>query len=272
VSDQPPNTSAIGVFDSGVGGLSVLREIHHLLPHVPTLYFADQGHLPYGPRPPEEIQHFVEAIVEFLIQRGAGVIVIACHTASAVSLVDLRARFPHVPFVGMEPAVKPAAESTKTGVIGVLSTLITANGDLYRSVRERFASGVRVITQVAPELVLMVEGGGANTPDSQQIIRNLLQPMLDAGADRIVLACTHFPFLKDQLEAITDVPLIDPAPAVARQTARMMPATMQPSGGANLYYTSGDPEALGNALIRLIDVQDARVTGVQWENGKPIEL
>lgn len=271
MSDQPRNTSAIGVFDSGVGGLSVLREIHRLLPDIPTLYFADQGHLPYGPRSPEEIQRFVEAIVEFLIERGAGVIVIACHTASAVSLIDLRARFPHVPFVGMEPAVKPAAESTKTGVIGVLSTLITANGELYRSVRERFASDVKVITQVAPELVLMVEEGSAEKPESQETIRKLLHPMLDEGADRIVLACTHFPFLKAQLEAVTDVPLIDPAPAVARQTARVMPPTIQPSGGENVYYTSGDPEAFRAALKRLIGVEDARVVGIRWQAGKPVE-
>jgi glutamate racemase len=200
------------------------------------------------------------------------VIVIACHTASAVSLVELRARFPHVPFVGMEPAVKPAAESTQSGVIGVLSTLITANGELYRSVRERFASGVKVITQVAPELVLMVEEGSAGTPESRQVICNLLQPILDAGADRIVLACTHFPFLENELKAITDVPLIDPAPAVARQTARVMSPTLQPSDGANAYYTTGDPEAFRVALKRLIGVEDASVAGVRWENGKPIEV
>lgn len=270
MSDPLSSTNAIGVFDSGVGGLSVLREIHHLLPEIPTLYFADQGHLPYGPRPADEIRCFVEAIAAFLIQRGAGVIVIACHTASAVSLVDLRARFPHVPFVGMEPAVKPAAESTKTGVIGVLSTQITANGELYRIVRERFASGVKVITQIAPELVLMVEEGSAGTPESRQAIRILLQPMLDAGADRIVLACTHFPFLANELQAITDVALIDPGPAVARQAARVMPATLKPSGDENVYYTSGDPDAFRAALKRLIGVEGAQVVGVRWEDGKPV--
>lgn len=276
MSEPPRAPSLIGVFDSGVGGLSVLREIHRLLPNIPTLYFADQGHLPYGPRPTEEIRRFTAAIADFLIQRGAGVIVIACNTASAASLVDVRTRFPQTPFVGMEPAVKPAAETTETGVIGVLSTQITANGELYRSVRERFASDVKVVTQVAPELVLMVESGEWNRPEDQQVIRRTLQPIVDAGADRIVLACTHFPFLEDELHAVTNAQLIDPGGAVARQTERVLPLQMRPNVGAtrrvapteNLYFTSGDPDAFRIALKRLIGVEDACVIKVNWKSGK----
>jgi glutamate racemase len=276
VSAQRRSPDYIGVFDSGVGGLSVLREIHRLVPNIPTLYFADQVHLPYGARPADEIRRFVEAAADFLIQRGAVVIVIACNTASATSLRDLRARYPRIPFVGMEPAVKPAAESTKTGVIGVLSTQITADGDLYRSVQERFAGNVKVITQVAPQLVTMVEDGSIGTPESREIIRVYVQPMMDAGADRIVLACTHFPFLADELRAVAGVPLIDPSEAVARQTARVLPENLQivgeglrPSPTPNIYYTSGDPEFFRVMLKRLIGVEAARIEGVRWEDGKP---
>lgn len=281
MSQPPSDAFTIGVLDSGVGGLSILREIHRLLPDVRTLYFADQGHLPYGPRSADEIRRFVEAIADFLIQRGASVIVIACNAASAASLHDLRARYPQVPFVGMEPAVKPAAEATQTGVIGVLTTQATANGELYRRVQERFASDVKVITQVAPEMVTIVEQSSAETPEIQQIIRAYLQPMLDAGADQIVLACTHFPFLKDALRAAAAVPLIDPSAAVARQVARVLeslpreaqrtnlrPAPAAPS--EYLYFTSGDPDAFRLMLRRLTGVERAQVTGVRWSDGRII--
>jgi glutamate racemase len=129
----------IGVFDSGLGGLSVLREIHRLLPNHPTLYFADQGHMPYGPRDPAEIHTFSRGITQFLLDRDAAVIVIACHSASANSLEKLRVEFPQVPFVGVEPAIKPAASASKSGVVGVLTTKATAEGPLYHRVLERFA-------------------------------------------------------------------------------------------------------------------------------------
>lgn len=236
------------------------------------LYFGDQAHLPYGPRPADEIRRFVEAIADYLIQRGASVIVIACNAASAASLHDLRARFPNVPFVGMEPAVKPAAEATRTGVIGVLTTQATANGDLYRRVRERFAADVKVITQVAPELVHLVEQGRADATESQQQVEYYLQPMLAAGADQIVLACTHFPFLKDAIQAVTDAAVIDPSAAVARQVARVLPqnSTLPASAipSENLYFTSGDPESFRVLLQRLIGVEDARVIAVRWSDGQ----
>jgi glutamate racemase len=279
VSQLPDGTRAIGVLDSGVGGLSILREIHRLLPDTPTLYFGDQAHLPYGPRPADEIRRFVEAIADFLIQHGASVIVVACNAASAASLHELRARYPHVPFVGMEPAVKPAAVATRTGVIGVLTTQATADGDLYRSVRERFASDMQVITQVAPELVRLVEQGRGDAPECQQCVHDYLQPMLEAGADQIVLACTHFPFLKEAIQAVTSAAVIDPSAAVARQVARVLPAGMAgeegrgvqlnaPAKRENLYFTSGDPEGFRVLLRRLIGVEDARVIGVRWADGK----
>jgi glutamate racemase len=250
--------SAVGVLDSGVGGLSVLREIHRLLPGIPTLYYADQAHLPYGPRPADEIRQFVESIAHFLIREGAAVIVMACHSASAASLDYLRACYPNVPFVGMEPAVKPAAEATRTGVIGVLTTQATANGDLYKRVVARFAADVKVITRVSPQLVAMVEAGTQDDPESEAILRAHVEPMLAEGADQIVLACTHFPFLKTQLQKITSVPLVDPGAAVARQVGRVLP-DVQAWQRQNRYFTSGSAVEFRLMLRRLAAI-DADVT------------
>jgi glutamate racemase len=255
----------IGVLDSGVGGLSVLREIHQLLPDHPTLYFADQGHLPYGPRDAAEISGFVEAIARFLISHGAAVIVIACNAASAAGLHDLRAQYPQIPIVGMEPAVKPAAEATKSGVIGVLTTRATANGSLYKRVLAQYAQDVRVITQVTPELVRIVEDGSQNTAEGRATIKRYVQPLLDAGADQIALACTHFPFLSQAIQELTgpEIHLIDPGPAIARQTARVWPADLTVTRSANNYFTSGSPEHFRQMLRTLVGI-DAPVTGISW--------
>lgn len=260
-SSSSASAASIGVLDSGVGGLSVLREIHRLLPDVPTLYFADQAHIPYGPRSAAEIHAYVETIADFLIGQGAAVIVMACHSASAASLHDLRARNPHIPFVGMEPAVKPAAEATRSGVIGVLTTQATADGALYKRVVARFAANVRVITQVAPELVTLVEQGTQDTAEGATTLHRLVDPLIAEGADQIVLACTHYPFLAANLRQITDAALVDPGAAVARQVARVLPSGIRPNTGANRYFTSGDPTAFQAMLKRLIDV-DSEVSQV----------
>lgn len=246
----------IGVLDSGVGGLSVLREIHRLLPGVPTIYYADQGHVPYGPRPAHEIRAFVEDITRFLISQGAATIVLACNAASAASLEHLRVLYPDLPIVGMEPAVKPAAEATQTGVIGVLTTQATANGTLYRNLFACYSQRVRIITQVAPELVRIVEENSQHTAASRQIIADYLAPMLDAGADQIALACTHFPFLIDTIREIAGehIGLIDPGPAVARQVARVFPR-QNTAPGDHTYFTSGSPEHLREMLKTLLRLQ-----------------
>ncbi|MCB9457256.1 MAG: glutamate racemase [Anaerolineaceae bacterium] len=261
---MPPDK--IGVLDSGVGGLSVLREIHALLPDYPTLYFADQAHLPYGPRPPAEVRSYVSAIADFLIDRGAAVIVVACNAASAASLYDLRAQYPGIPFVGMEPAVKPAATATQSGVIGVLTTQATASGPLYARVLEQHTKHVRVITQVAPELVMIAETNSQHTPESREIIAHHLQPMLDAGADQIVLACTHFPFLTEAIQAIVGdrAQLINPSPAVARQTARVWPSGTPPTMSENRYFTSGNPAQFLTMLRNLTGV-NAPVEQATWQ-------
>ncbi|PJF21501.1 MAG: glutamate racemase [Phototrophicales bacterium] len=233
---------SIGVLDSGVGGLSVLRQIHHILPQYATLYYADQAHVPYGPRAPREIDQFVENIADYLMAQGARVIVVACHAASSASLWHLRERYPDFPFVGMEPAVKPAVEATKTGVIGVLTTQATAQGALYKSVLERFAANTTVLTVIAPKLVEIVEQSIQHTPQGQAIIQEYLTPLLDANADQIVMACTHFPFLQTEIQAIIGkkAMIVDPGEAVARQVARILPADMQPCN-QHRYVTSGDP-------------------------------
>jgi glutamate racemase len=247
---------SIGVLDSGVGGLSVLREIHHLLPGCQTLYYADTGHLPYGPKPLDEIRVYVENIARFLIHQGAGVIVLACHAASAASLHELRQSLSAVPFVGIEPAVKPAAEATRSGVIGVLTTEATAHGALYRGVVERFAQDVRVLTQPAPELVQLVEEGRLDTPETVKALQRYVQPMIEAGADQVVLACTHFPFLAPALSELVGerAALVDPGPAVARQTARVIGEAACAHGAPHRYYTSGDPAQLKRMLRDLIGV------------------
>ena len=247
----------IGVLDSGVGGLSVLREIHHLLPDHPTVYVADQLHLPYGPRPAHQVRAFVFSITEFLIEQGAVVVVLACNTASAASLLPLREAFPDVPFVGMEPAVKPAAEATKTGVVGVLTTRTTAAGPLYERVLNQYARDVQVITQVAPGLVPIAETQSQHTPQGRAVIQGYIEPLVEQGADQIVLACTHFPLLTDAIQAIAGsaVTLVDPSPAIARQVARVWPEHLTPQPAPNQYFTSGDPVTFQRMLKQLIGVE-----------------
>ncbi len=245
---------AIGVFDSGVGGLSVLREIHQQFPELPTIYYADQAHLPYGPRPAEEIRVYVQRATNYLIAHGAVMIVLACHAASAASLHHLRSLHRDIPIVGIEPAVKPAAEATRSDVIGVLTTQATADGALYSGVVARYAVNLRVMTQVAPGLVTVVEQGTQDTPEGEAVLRSYLEPLLAAGADQIVLACTHFPFLKDAIEKITDVTLVDPAAGVARQVGRVLPQ-IEAWQTENRYFTSGSAAQFQTMLARLIGVE-----------------
>lgn len=248
----------VAVFDSGVGGLTILRVLDASLPHIPMIYYADQRHMPYGPHPAEVIHPWVESAVRDLIRRGAKVIVLACHSASAASLYRLRETFPDTPFVGLEPAVKPAAEATHSGVIGVLSTQVTADGELYRRVVAQYASHIRVMTLPAPELVLLVERGQLDGPAAHDAVARALEPLNEAGADQIVLACTHFPFLAPILRQHTMAALIDPAQGVARQTARLLPPGMAHSG-ERAYLTSGDPVTFAGQIRQLLGDPSPRV-------------
>jgi glutamate racemase len=264
----------IGMMDSGVGGLSVLREVRRLLPGESIIYVADEGHLPYGPRERDEIRRFATGITRFLIARYCKLIAIPCNSASAAALHHLRGLFPDLPIVGMEPAIKPAAEHTRTGVIGVITTKATYQGELFASVLDRFAQGVRVETQVCPDLVLLVEQGAPDTPEARATIANYLKPLKAAGIDQLVLGCTHFPFLEKQLQAELGprVEIVDPAPAVARQVGRVLEQrglASDPKAAAHVrYVTSGDPDKLRRLLARFIDEHHADVQSARWEGGE----
>lgn len=218
------NNSAIGVFDSGMGGLSVWRELRRQLPGESLIYYGDGKNCPYGNRSAEEILTFVEEAVEALLARGAKMIVVACNTATAVAIDTLRSRYP-IPFVGMEPAVKPAALTSQSGVIGVLATKASFGGALYLANEARYGSQVQIIRAVGEGFVELVERGEERSSEALQTVRAVVEPMIEAGADRIVLGCTHYPFLTDTIaEVVGDraVEIIDPAPAVARRAAWLL--------------------------------------------------
>jgi len=263
----------IGVFDSGVGGLSVWREIAWQLPHEGTIYFADQRHISYGSRPPEHIRRFSEAITRFLLDRDCKAIVVACNTASAAALKHLRETFPRTPFVGMEPAVKPAAQTTQTRVVGVLATPATFQGALFASVVERFADGVQLINQVCPGLVEQVETGQLDTPDTEAMLRGFLRPILDANADTVVLACTHYPFVVESIRRIAgpDVNVIDPSPAIARQAGRALAerGLSAPAGriGQHVFYTSGDRDSFRRVRDRLVNAAGV-IESAGWQDDR----
>lgn len=257
----------IGIFDSGIGGLTVLRAIHQLMPDEPLLYVADQAHVPYGPRPLQEVRHFSEEITRYLLDQGSRLIVVACNTASAAALKYLRQVFPETPFVGMEPAVKPAAEHTRSGVVGVLATPATFQGELYASVVERFGQGVKLLQHTCPGLVSQIENGALDSEETYRILEGALLPMLEQGIDTVVLGCTHYPFVIPFIQRIAGpgVRVIDPAPAVARQVQRLLVASSlldfeAPQGKDGLkkplyllhFLTTGDPSRLERMLPSLL--------------------
>lgn len=213
------NNKPIGIFDSGIGGLSVWKEIKELLPNESLIYLADSANCPYGPRSKEEIIKLSVKNTEFLLDKGAKLIVVACNTATAAAIDHLRANY-EIPFVGMEPAVKPAAMNSETGNIGVLATAGTFDGRLYKETSKKFASGVNVFTQVGHGLVKLVESGKFETEEAFQLVKKYIDPMLEQNADHIVLGCTHYPFLSPIIEKIIKgkAAIVDPAPAVAKQT------------------------------------------------------
>lgn len=225
----------VGFFDSGVGGLCILEAFRKLCPDVETQYIADSKNCPYGNKPPEEIIRLSEANVRKLLKKGCRLIVVACNTATAAAIDSLRANYPDVPFVGLEPAVKPAALKSKSGIVAVLATQGTFNGRLYRETSARCAKGVTILATVADEFVEIVER--AARPDGlsidsrrlqtkavEKIVRRRIEPLIAAGADHIVLGCTHFPHLKPLIEKVAAgrATVVDPSEAVARQAKRLL--------------------------------------------------
>ena len=215
----------IGIFDSGAGGLSVWKELITIMPSENYFYISDAAYCPYGPKSKKMILERATSISRFLIERGAEIIVVACNTATAAAIKELRQLF-DIPFIGMEPAVKPAASMTKTGTIGVLATQGTFKGSLYRATSEKYALNkrVRIVEQVGDGLVELVEEGRADSPEAEQLVKKYIDPMLKADADCVVLGCTHYPFLQKAIRKVSSdkLHIINPAPAVAKRARQML--------------------------------------------------
>jgi len=249
-----------------------MRAIREQMPEEPVIYLADQGHVPYGPRPLEQVRAFSERITGYLLGQGAKLIVVACNTASAAALHYLRERLPEVPFVGMEPAVKPAAEHTRSGVVGVLATPATFQGALYASVVERFALGVTVLQDTCPGLVEQIEKGSLEAAETRAILTQALVPMLAKGIDTVVLGCTHYPFVIPLIEQICGegIRVMDPAPAVARQVRRVLETrrTKRPAGGTAevCYYTTGKAQSFAQLMVQLTGAE-GDVRELAWTGG-----
>lgn len=257
-----PDAAPVGVFDSGVGGLSVLGEIRDLLPDESLLYVADCGHIPYGEKSPEFIRERCLTIAQFFRTQGAKALVLACNTATAAAGAQLREHYPDWPIVGMEPAVKPAAAATRSGVVGVLATTGTLQSAKFAALLDRFAGNVRVVTQPCPGLVELIEAGDLHSPILRALVHSYVEPLLAEGCDTIILGCTHYPFLKPVLREMIpeSISLIDTGHAVARQLQRLLAERdLLHSGRAEetVFWTSADPENFRNILPALWKKSDS---------------
>ncbi len=217
------SNQAIGVFDSGVGGISVLQHIHTLLPHESLIYVADSKHAPYGSKTPAEITERCFALADFLIAKKVKALVVACNTATAAAIAAMREKYT-LPIIGMEPAVKPAAEASKNGVIGVLATVGTLKSAQFAALLESYGRNVKVVTQACMGLVECVERGELDAKNTKALIRQYCAPLLAEGADTIVLGCTHYPFMRQVISEVVgkNMSLIDTGAAVAKQLKRQL--------------------------------------------------
>ena len=249
----------IGIFDSGVGGLSVFREIKKILPEEKYIYYCDNAHCPYGEKSKDYIIDRARQITDFLIGQGADIIVVACNTATAAAIKTLREEY-SLPFIGMEPAIKPAAAMTKTGVVGVLATAGTLKAEKYRDTKGRHAEDVTVVEHIGKGFVELVENGNTTGREAEAIVAESLEPLLDAGADTIVLGCTHYPFLTETIAKIASdltpsrqLTIIDPAPAVARHLLDVMNEEdiIKREGFSISLHASGDATVLNEMVCRL---------------------
>lgn len=244
----------IGIFDSGLGGISVLREVRRRLPEVSLAYVADSAWVPYGARSEEFIRQRARALADFLVGLDCDMIVVACNTATAAAVPMLRGSLAQ-PIVGMEPAVKPATAATRSGTVGVLATVGTLQSARFAALLDQFGASIRVLTRACPGLVEQVEAADLDGPQTQALVRQYVLPLVQGGADTLVLGCTHFTFLRRLIEAVAgpDVRVIDTGEAVARRVAQLaasMPHGVQDDGGV-AFWTSGDPAVLTGPLSRL---------------------
>jgi len=249
-----PSSAPIGVFDSGVGGLSILIEIRKTLPNEDLFYIADTAHCPYGVKPVEEIRKRVLDVSEYLMGLGAKAIVVACNSACVAGLDHIREVHPEIPIVGVEPAVKPAHDKTRSGKIGVLATDMTLSGERFSLLVEKYGTGIEVYTQPAPGLVELVEAGKLDGAETEQILKEYLVPMLEKGVDTLVLGCTHYPFLKPVIARLAgpDVAILDTGAAVARQTAKVLSQKQllneAPGPGRTFFYTTENPQEVSKVI------------------------
>jgi glutamate racemase len=255
------DTRTIGIFDSGVGGLSVWRHVRAALPDARLIYVADSAHAPYGGKSPEYIEQRSLAIAQFLVEQGAEAIVIACNTATAAAAAALRERFA-LPIVAMEPAVKPAVAATRSGVVGVLATVGTLESARFAALLDKHAGDVRIVTQGCPGLVEQIESGDLRGPRTRALVERYLAPLLAQGADTVILGCTHYPFLAPLIAEVAgpDIALVDTGAAVARQLARRVQEELPPAPGAGSsppgaaepeFFTSGEPAFASRIMSEL---------------------
>ncbi|GIZ53714.1 glutamate racemase [Noviherbaspirillum aridicola] len=258
----------IGVFDSGIGGLSVLKYIRSLLPHEDLLYFADSGHAPYGGRSEEEIVARSLGIAEFLLQQGAKALVVACNTATAAAIRALRERWPALIIVGVEPGLKPAAAKSRNGVVGVMATRGTLASARFAALREQLerSTGVRYLPQPCVGLADQVEKGELHSAETAILLRRYLVPLVEQGADTLVLGCTHYPFLLPLIEEILarltprGMSIVDTGEPVARQLARLLEERgllrqAAGTGGEVRAFTTGSGSSLATAFSRLLGME-----------------
>lgn len=248
-------SGAIGVFDSGVGGLSVLHHIRQLLPDERLIYVADSGHVPYGDKSPGYIEQRSLALTRFLVEQGADAIVIACNTATAAAAACLRSQF-SLPIVGMEPAVKPAVTATKSGVVGVLATIGTLESARFAALLGKYADEIEIVTQGCPGLVEQVERGDLNGPETRALVERYTAPLLAKGADTLILGCTHYPFLAPLIRNVVGdgIVLVDTGAAVARQLQRRIDSELPgrlAGGGEAHFFTSGEAARASRILSLL---------------------
>jgi glutamate racemase len=259
----------LGVFDSGLGGLTVVREIKRLLPLLDIVYIGDSKNAPYGARSEDQIQQLSLAQTRFLLERcGCDAILLACNTATAAAIAMLRATFLDTPIIGMEPAVKPAISVTKTNVIGVLATVGTLKSAKFAALLEIYqGSSVVFLTQACPGWVEAVESGAFDSPETQALIARDIIPLLQQNADTLVLGCTHFPALKAQIAKIApNVTLIDTGEAVARRVAAVLSEEKNNGTGALTLYTTGDASLFSNGATAILGFGAA--LPLYWEDGE----
>ena len=243
----------IGIFDSGIGGLTVWKELVKTLPNESVIYYADNANCPYGPKTRNEIIELASKVVEFLIDKDCKIIIVACNTATAAAIDFLRSKY-SLPFIGMEPAVKPAALNSKTKSIAVLATEGTFNGSLYNETSKKYAADVTLNIKVGDKLVDIVEKGLIYELSTEEHLKELVKPLIEKKIDHLVLGCTHYPFLTPVLKNVLPgfVKIIDPAPAVIKQTKRVLEQKeLLIKSGVNPtydFYYSGDSEVLEKIL------------------------